>query len=382
MILNKVNVLVTGGTGFFGHNLVLELLKDTRVGDIHIVSRNPPVKDTKSPFYDPEHKGRFHFFHGNIEDKELLQRAMKGCEIVFHACGDTRWWNAINAEQYRTNVVGTINVVNRCLEPESTVKRLVYTSTVDVLGHQRNGEDALIIDETMDYADPHDQYSFRDFGYNYGDTKRLADSLCRMMCNSRINDDSAIDFRLCVIRAGSMIGPWDVTNQYGRLFKELKEQKVAGIPSGGASVCHVADVAKLHVTMAFSTNELIDKQPVVIAAGSNVSYKELFHDMRSQFSKATLAKMPKTIGGCCGYEVIPGPLLTLYGWFCEQYSNYWSHQEPEINPGMARYMSCRCQYYGLAAVKHYGYPSDKEEVDRYFKALKHSYDWYAERGKI
>ena len=51
-----------------------------------------------------------------------------------------------------------------------------------------------------------------------------------------------------IINPGSMIGPFDHTLQYGRLFGELQRGEVPGIPSGGVSWGHVAEVAKAHVT--------------------------------------------------------------------------------------------------------------------------------------
>ncbi len=128
-------VLVTGGTGFFGHNLVKALLETDNVGDIRVYSRHDPPTELELSRYD--HQGRnllgpgvepcpeaervtqaisptgifldqrVTWLKGDICDAVSLRDAMEGCDVVFHACGDTRWWGAIDEQQRLTNVDGT-----------------------------------------------------------------------------------------------------------------------------------------------------------------------------------------------------------------------------------------------------------------------------------
>jgi dihydroflavonol-4-reductase len=412
----KVNVLVTGGTGFFGHALVKHLLADHRVGKINVFARGPPPTEmtlsalvkTKMfsgtfPGYEVYHhapeggdfgkhervpetecvprsdineifdgfdaKNRIQLFYGDIaSDEAVLVEAMRGCAIVFHACGDTRWWNKINSRQYATNAVGTNSAYNRA--QELSVKRFIYTSTVDVMGHNAAGGS---LDESSDiWAD----YSYRGFGYHYADSKRAAEE--HLLTASDGNGPEVV-----IIRPGSMLGAWDVTDKYGRLFKELKNQSLAGIPPGGTSVCHVDDVARAHIAAAFLSSPLLRASGgVFITAGANVTYRELFHTMRRKLKG--YKTMPSTIGfaGSCGLEVIPRTLLVAYGWLCEQWSNNVSDREPEINPGMARYMSCMAFYSSNHASKYLGYPDEKALQQRWLDAIDQSYNWYCKRGRI
>jgi dihydroflavonol-4-reductase len=403
----RVNVLVTGGTGFFGHNLIKLLLADPRIGKINVYARHPPPTERKlsalvaeriitavgqcdgyasdvlhkdcvgqsddenAIFGSFDAKNRIQLFYGDIARNEsILIQAMTGCSIVFHACGDTRWWNAINSSQYMTNVIGTTMVLNRAAD--LGVKRVIHTSTVDVMGHGPG-----VINE--DYWK---EYSFADFGYNYADTKRDAELSISLFNNSRgpigLLGRSVALPEVVIIRPGSMLGAWDVTDKYGRLFKEIKEKSLAGIPSGGTSVCHVEDVAKAHIAAAFLPSETLDKSGrVFICAGDNMTYRELFHAMRRMLK---MDSNGKTIGflGPCGCEVIPRPILVAYGWLCELWSTHVSKKEPEINPGMARYMSCNAFYDSSLAVKYLGYAGEGRSA----QAIADSHEWYRVRGRI
>jgi dihydroflavonol-4-reductase len=405
---DKVNVIVTGGTGFFGHNLVLALLKDPRVDRIHVYARNPPPTENRlsawgvdgrnlcghktEPCSDEERvfqsgdrnavfdNERVYFFPGDICDRDALIHAAEGCTIMFHACGDTRWWNAKDEEQRRTNVEGTANAANVTLMSR-TIKRFIYTSTVDVMGHwdpdNYKGGSVMCngnkpeLDETWDIWDYN---SYAKFGYNYADTKRRAEFVLESMRGMFQLDGK----RVTIIRPGSMLGPWDVSNQYGRLFAELKQRSLAGIPCGGTSVCHVEDVAQAHIAAAFAP--VLVQGAVYICAGINMSYRRLFLAMRRML-RDYRDNNDEPIGFCCGpyYEVIPGWILTLYGWGCEQYANRWSGNKPELNPGMARYMSCNAFYCSDKAQHDLDYP-DQEQ--RWVEAIGESYYWYRCRGRF
>lgn len=397
------NVLVTGGTGFFGHNLVKALLEDSRVGNIHVYARNPPPTENllsrwaidgrsmlghepevieprrrvfqsgepNAIFADP----RVRFFKGDICDPVELTAAAEGCTIVFHACGDTRWWNAKNSEQYQTNVRGTCMALAMARASPS-VRRFIHTSTVDVMGHydpenHKPGSVPDYEDGALDEDWHFENYSYLEFGYNYANTKRQAERAVRRTAD----ECNGPDKQFIVIRPGSMLGPWDVTDQYGRLFGELKARSLAGVPCGGTSVCHVEDVARAHIAAAFAPTL---EHRVYICAGINMSYLQLFRAMRGLLQEYADAN-EGPIGGVCGRQVIPGSLLVVYGWLCELYSNVWSGSEPEVNPGLACYLSCNAYYRSHRAQHELGYP---EQSRRWVEAIVESYEWYRARGRF
>jgi len=385
-----VNVLVTGGTGFFGHNLVAALLADHRVGNIHVYSRNPPPTENRLSRWGCDGRSllghsmepssseerilqsdrpnavfaddRVRCFKGDICDAHALTEAAKGCSVFFHACGDTRWWNAKNDEQYYTKVQGTVTALRVALAEDSTIRAFIYTSTVDVMGHSEEGP----LDEN------HIGYSYKGFGYHYADSKRFAEGLVLDKHNAFLQRGK----RIAIIRASSMLGPWDVSNQYGRLFGELKQRSLAGVPCGGTSVCHAQDVARAHITAAFADKL---EHTVYICAGINMSYRQLFLTMR-QMLVAYRQDNSEPIGGCCGaFQILPRWLLVAYGWGCELHSDWWSGSAPEINPGLARYMSCNAYYLSDRAHRELGYP---DQESRWIEAISESYDWYRRRGRF
>ena len=409
--MQGVSVCVTGGTGFFGHNLVKLLQQDPRVTRIHVLARHEPLNemgikygrpqadwvastplgslsltDLRSPV-DPSmtnlvfaDTNKIIMFVGSVCDEDKLMEAMQGCHVVFHACGDTRWWNKIRHDQYDTNVNGTIHVL-QCAKRTASVRRIVCTGTVDVMGHDASGSNSG--GELDEKHDPN-TYSFKGFGYWYADTKRQAEQCVREFQSSErdqaLVDPDYVPKQCIVVRASSMVGPWDVTLQYGRIFVDIQKETVTGIPPGGLSVCHVDDVARLHIKLGLEPGVLDSEHPIIIAAGHYVTYRQLYYDIRDEIQKHTQWK-PRyhTIGARC-MEVLPWWTLIPYGYAAELWSNVWSGVHPEVNPGMARYLCCHTRYNSTRAQTFCGYPADLEQ--RYRDALRDCCLWLVQRKKI
>src|SRR5580704_8193314 len=112
--------LVTGASGFLGWH-VANLL----------VERGHPVRALVRPGsvvsgLDVE------TVTGDLRDAASLDRAMAGCQLVFHAAADYRLWAKDPSEIYRSNVDGTRNVLEAA--KNAGVARVVYTSTVGCIG--------------------------------------------------------------------------------------------------------------------------------------------------------------------------------------------------------------------------------------------------------
>lgn len=424
--MNTVDVFVTGGTGFLGHNLIKALQEDRRIGIITVYVRNPPPTEERlsdiarnispdlwielmadmeliDPYNTPMVKksselndvfargvreGRIRFVYGDICERDKLEEGMMGSEIVFHMCGNTRWWDAVNEEQRRVNVTGT-RTLWEAVSNTASVKRVIYTSTVDVMGRFRRMrgrkrsdqpyspfpddlDDMGVLDERWDVFD---STTFAGMGYNYADTKREAELLIRQM-----HKDSNGRVELIVLRPGSVIGPWDVTNQYGRLFKDIKSGYLMGIPCGGTSVCSARDVVLAHISAAFFDKAAHPEHHgsnVFILAGENVSYREFFtaiwKKLRYPAYKSRVAMFP-----CI--QVIPKDILVAYSYLCQWYSDKISGTDPEVNPGMARYLSQKCNYCSDKAKKFLGYHG--AEPGRWKQGVDESYEWYKVRGRI
>ena len=83
---------------------------------------------------------------GDVADRTIVQRAVQGCDIVFHTAAKAGIWGPYS-EYYRSNVEGTRNVVAAC--QDLGVERLVFTSSPSVVF---NGDDLEGVDESIPYA--------------------------------------------------------------------------------------------------------------------------------------------------------------------------------------------------------------------------------------
>lgn len=372
----RINVAVTGGTGFFGHNLIIALLKDTRVGNIHLYSRNgfpeltknePILKDERIKHFEG---GDIGYYSDNKEcnngdacdicEANPIRRCFKGCQVVFHLAGDTSWWSERREAQVRTNINGTA-AAYRAARGVGTVKLFIHTSTVDVMGPTPSPNQC----RRLLHEEP---YGYRGMGYWYANTKREAEFELELI------HDKKDDIHLHIIRPCSLIGPWDVTRQYGRLFKEI-QGGIAAIPRGSADFCHVNKAVNRYIEVAFGEDEDEKNKRndirVTTIGGMHLSYKELFQIM-SRYNKGDNRGRVPWIISYFTPPVVPMFLLVLYAWFCELISNWITHRHPELNPGMARYMSTDAYYIDTDGIGE----------NNVIEAVEESYKWYDKRGLL
>ena len=124
-MLSGKKILITGGTGSLGNALTSRLLKED-VDTIRIFSRNENKQNTmEAEFKD----GRLRFLLGDVRDYSRLVRAMEDIDIVFHAAALKHVpiieYNPFEA--IKTNVIGSQNVIDACLE--ENVERAVAIGT-------------------------------------------------------------------------------------------------------------------------------------------------------------------------------------------------------------------------------------------------------------
>ncbi|NBI99273.1 UDP-N-acetylglucosamine 4,6-dehydratase (inverting) [Lachnospiraceae bacterium] len=127
-MLNNKTVLVTGGTGSFGHHFVEYVLKHYKPKKIIIYSRDEYKQFIMDNVYK-DFRSILRFFIGDVRDEERLKLAMKDVDFVIHAAA----LKQVPACEYnpneaiKTNVSGAMNVINSCLA--ANVKKVVALST-------------------------------------------------------------------------------------------------------------------------------------------------------------------------------------------------------------------------------------------------------------
>src|SRR6476620_10974279 len=121
-----MKMLITGSTGYIGHQLALAAAAKGYA--VHALLRdcNAPTR--------PVHPG-IHYFKGDITDPGSIQKAIQGCDVVLHAAALTQLWNKDRNLFYKVNVNGTKNVLQAA--QHAGVKKFVFTSTCAVLGPSR-----------------------------------------------------------------------------------------------------------------------------------------------------------------------------------------------------------------------------------------------------
>lgn len=127
-MLNDKTILVTGGTGSFGHRFVDYVLEHYSPKKIIIFSRDEYKQFVMAGQYK-EHKGLLRFFIGDVRDEGRLRLAMRDADYVIHAAA----LKQVPACEYNpneaihTNVNGAMNVISAALE--TGVKKVVALST-------------------------------------------------------------------------------------------------------------------------------------------------------------------------------------------------------------------------------------------------------------
>jgi UDP-N-acetylglucosamine 4,6-dehydratase len=124
-MFNDKVLLITGGTGSFGHTVLKRFLK-TDVREIRIFSRDEKKQEEMRLALN---NSKLKFYIGDVRDYASLDQAMKGVDYVFHAAAlkQVPSCEFYPMEAVRTNVLGTENVMNAATA--NRVKRLVVLST-------------------------------------------------------------------------------------------------------------------------------------------------------------------------------------------------------------------------------------------------------------
>ncbi|HEY3137437.1 MAG TPA: SDR family oxidoreductase [Blastocatellia bacterium] len=124
----KRTYLVTGGAGFIGSHIAERL-----VGDGHRVRVLDDFSSGKEANLE-SFRGELESIRGDIRDAELVNRAMKDVEIVFHeaALGSVPRSVADPLTTHEVNITGTLNVL--LAARDASVKRVVYASSSSVYG--------------------------------------------------------------------------------------------------------------------------------------------------------------------------------------------------------------------------------------------------------
>tara|TARA_Y100001970_G_scaffold273265_1_gene371226 strand:+ start:12663 stop:13664 length:1002 start_codon:yes stop_codon:yes gene_type:complete len=149
-MINNKKILVTGGTGSFGKNLISHLEKKFNPKKIIIFSRDE-LKQSQMMTEFSKIRSKLRFFIGDVRDYSRLNLAMRDVDIVFHAAAlknvPLAEYNPFEA--IKTNIFGAQNVIDASFE--NNVKNVLALSTdkasspINLYGATKLASDKLFI---------------------------------------------------------------------------------------------------------------------------------------------------------------------------------------------------------------------------------------------
>lgn len=126
-MLKNSSILITGGTGSFGHTFIPMTLKKYNPKKIVIFSRDEMKQWEMAKLFSDD--PRIRFMIGDVRDKDRLYRALDGIDYVVHAAAT----KIVPTAEYdpfecvKTNVIGAMNIIDACID--KGIKRTVALST-------------------------------------------------------------------------------------------------------------------------------------------------------------------------------------------------------------------------------------------------------------
>jgi dihydroflavonol-4-reductase len=215
-----MTALVTGASGFVGSAVVRALL-----------DRGETVRAFVRPSSDLRNLENLKvgIETGDLRDRASLDRAVQGCDTVFHVAADYRLWVPQPDEMFSANVDGTRNVMEAA--GNAGARRIVYTSSVATLG-------LPLSDEPANEQTPVKE---GDIISPYKQSKYAAEALVKRMVAEQ-------GLPAVIVHPSTPIGPRDVKpTPTGKIVVEAARGRMPAFVDTGLNVVHVDDVAQGHL---------------------------------------------------------------------------------------------------------------------------------------
>ncbi|MBE9046734.1 NAD-dependent epimerase/dehydratase family protein [Pleurocapsales cyanobacterium LEGE 10410] len=319
-----MKAFVTGGTGFVGANLIRLLLQ--RGYQVRaLVRSNSSLDNLKSL--------KIEIVEGDLNGTNLSQ-LMSGCRVLFHVAAQYSLWQADGDLLYRSNVLGTKNVL-ACAR-EAGIDRTVYTSSVAAIGVKPDG----VADET--YQSPAEKL--------VGDYKRS-----KYYAEQEAVKAVQQGQDLVIVNPSTPIGGFDLKpTPTGEIIVRFLQRKMPFYVDTGLNLIDVKDVAWGHL-LALEKGKTGDRY---ILGNQNLTFERL------------LGKLEQITG-------IPAPKHTIPYWI--PYSVAWLEEnvltklgkQPTIAIDGVRMSKQKMFYDASKAVSELGLP--QTDIDR---ALAEAVEWF------
>lgn len=324
-----MNVLVTGGTGFIGANLVARLVQR---GEHVRVLRRASSSLAALEGMDVE------YIIGDILDAASIARAVEGCEVVYHVAAIATYWQSTPEQLYRANVEGTRLVMEACLQ--ARVPRVVHTSSISAIGIPANGAPGN--EET--------RFDARSARFAYANSKHRAEIQVLRLVEQGLP--------AVIVNPGIVVGVREYAMHIGSILKQFKQGHVLAVPPGRVCLCDVDAVVEGEIGAA-ERGRIGERY---ILGGENL----------------TLHEIAAIVGEIMGR---PAPRIILPRWSLEPIAlaidlyNRFNGQPAILNGEQIRLSGYIHSFDSSKAVRELGYP-----LLSFRGAVEKAYRWYVEKG--
>ena len=327
-----MKALVTGGGGFLGSVIVRKLRE-----------RGDEVRSFSRGTYTALEELGVESVRGDLADESAVMEAARGCDLVFHVAGKAGVWGPAES-YYRTNVVGTDNVLNACAA--ASIDRLVYTSTPSVTFA---GTDQIGVDESEPYPER--------YLNEYAHTKSIAER--------RVLARNGVDLATVSLRPHLIWGPGD-PHLVPRILERARSGKLRllGDRPNAVDSVYVDNAADAHILAG-------DR----LAPGSAIAGKAYFITQGEPMPLAELINRILAAGGLPSVErrISPGLAYFLGALMERVYGFLRIQHEPPMTRFVARQLSTAHWFDISAARRDLGYApavSLNEGMERLAKSLR------------
>jgi nucleoside-diphosphate-sugar epimerase len=244
-----LKILVTGGAGFIGSNIVGRLLD---------LKHEPVVLDNLSSGYRENLLPEVTIFEGDVRNIELLNVAARDCHVILHLAASVGNKRSIDNPQTDSeiNVLGTLNVLE--VARANKIHRVVFSSSAGIFGELK----------TLPIAEDHPQ----DPDSPYGASKLAAEKMCLVY-------NKLYGMQNVSLRYFNVFGPHQRYDAYGNVIpifaNRLLKQEPLLIYGDGEQTrdfVNVLDVAHANIRAALSPGV---KGVYNIGSGTRISINEL-----------------------------------------------------------------------------------------------------------
>jgi len=238
-----MRIFLTGATGFLGSHVARVLAEQG--AQLRLLVR--PTSNLKNL------EGlKAETATGDLRDAASLEKAMTGCEVVFHVAADYRLWVRDPAEMYRSNVEGTKAILQAARK--NSVRCVVYTSSVATVGFTGNGRP----------ADEDSPVSLADMIGHYKRSKFMAEQVAL--------EAGRGGMRVVTVNPTTPVGEQDVKpTPTGRIIVDFLKRKFPAYVETGLNLVDARECARGHI-VAMEKGKSGERY---ILGGENLTLKQI-----------------------------------------------------------------------------------------------------------